>query len=43
VYDEDTDTTALQSVVDIMQNESDPTTSLYTENEVIETTAIHPF
>ena len=42
-YDEDTDTLALQPVIDIMQNESDHTISLYTETEVIETTAIHPF
>jgi len=42
-YDEDTDTLALQPVVDIMQNESDHTISLYTETEVIETTAMHPF
>jgi hypothetical protein len=42
-YDEDTVTTTLQPVVDIMQNESDHTISLYTETEVIETTAIHPF
>ena len=42
-YDEDTDTTALQPVVDIMQNESDHTISLFTEYEVIETTATHPF
>jgi hypothetical protein len=42
-YDEDTNTTALQPVVDIMQNESDHTISLYTETEVIETTALHPF
>ncbi|MFK6999568.1 polymorphic toxin-type HINT domain-containing protein [Flavobacterium oreochromis] len=42
-YDEDTDTLALQPVIDIMQNESDHTISLYTENEVIETTATHPF
>ena len=42
-YDEDTDTTALQPVVDIMENESDHTISLYTEYEIIETTALHPF
>ena len=42
-YDEDTNTTALQPVVDIMENESDHTISLYTEYEVIETTATHPF
>ena len=42
-YDEDTNTTALQPVVDIMQNETDHTISLYTETEVIETTATHPF
>ena len=42
-YDEDTDTTALQPVVDIMENETDHTISLYTETEVIETTALHPF
>ena len=42
-YDEDTNTTALQPVVDIMQNETDHTISLYTETEVIETTALHPF
>ena len=42
-YDEDTDTTALQPVVDIMENETDHTISLYTETEVIETTATHPF
>ena len=42
-YDEDTDTTALQPVVDIMENETDHTISLYTEYEVIETTALHPF
>lgn len=42
-YDEDTDTTALQPVVDVMVNESDHTISLYTETEIIETTAIHPF
>ena len=42
-YDEDTNTTALQPVVDIMENETDHTISLYTETEVIETTATHPF
>ena len=42
-YDEDTNTTALQPVVDIMENESDHTISLFTEYEVIETTATHPF
>jgi hypothetical protein len=42
-YDEDTGTTALQPVVDVMENESDHTISLYTETEVIETTALHPF
>ena len=42
-YDEDTDITALQPVVDIMQNQTDHTISLYTEYEVIETTALHPF
>ena len=42
-YDEDTNTTALQPVVDIMENESDHTISLFTEYEVIETTALHPF
>jgi hypothetical protein len=42
-YDEDTGTTALQPVVDIMQKESDHTISLFTETEVIETTAQHPF
>lgn len=42
-YDEDTNTTALQPVVDIMENETDHTISLYTETEVIETTALHPF
>jgi len=42
-YDEDTDITALQPVVDIIQNESGHTISLYTKTEVIETTAMHPF
>ena len=42
-YDEDTDTTALQPVVDIMENQTDHTISLFTETEVIETTALHPF
>jgi hypothetical protein len=42
-YDEDTNITALQPVVDIMQQESDHTLLLYTEVEVIETTALHPF
>lgn len=42
-YDEDTDTVALQPVIDLMVNESDHTISIYTEAEVIETTAIHPF
>jgi hypothetical protein len=42
-YDEDTDSLDLQPVVDVMVNESDHTISLYTETEVIETTAIHPF
>jgi hypothetical protein len=42
-YDEETGTTALQPVVDIIQNESDHTVKLYTEKEVIETTAIHLF
>jgi len=42
-YDEDTDTIALQPVIDVMINESDHTISIYTETEVIETTAIHPF
>ena len=42
-YDEDTDTTALQPVVDVMENQTDHTISLYTEFEVIETTATHPF
>jgi hypothetical protein len=42
-YDEDTDTVALQPVIDLIVNESDHTISIYTEAEVIETTAIHPF
>ncbi|AZB26252.1 DUF4280 domain-containing protein [Chryseobacterium bernardetii] len=42
-YDEDTDTVALQPVIDLITNESDHTISIYTEAEVIETTAIHPF
>ncbi|MDR2235735.1 MAG: DUF4280 domain-containing protein [Chryseobacterium sp.] len=42
-YDEDTDTIALQPVTDLIINESDHTISIYTEAEVIETTAIHPF
>ncbi|WP_454045902.1 polymorphic toxin-type HINT domain-containing protein [Chryseobacterium sp. Marseille-Q8038] len=42
-YDEDTDTVALQPVIDFIINESDHTISIYTEAEVIETTAIHPF
>jgi len=42
-YDEDTDTLGLQLVVNTTENESDHTISLYTETEVIETTAIHPF
>ncbi|MEJ5048698.1 polymorphic toxin-type HINT domain-containing protein [Chryseobacterium culicis] len=42
-YDEDTDTVALQPVIDFIINESDHIISIYTEAEVIETTAIHPF
>jgi Pretoxin HINT domain/Domain of unknown function (DUF4280)/HNH/ENDO VII superfamily nuclease with conserved GHE residues len=42
-FDEETGETALQEVVHTMQNESDHTISLYTEKEVIETTATHPF
>ncbi|MFS4469968.1 polymorphic toxin-type HINT domain-containing protein [Chryseobacterium sp. T20] len=42
-YDEDMDTVALQPVIDLILNESDHTISIYTEAEVIETTAIHPF
>ncbi|MBB6369757.1 polymorphic toxin-type HINT domain-containing protein [Chryseobacterium shigense] len=42
-YDEDSHTVALQPVVDLMVNESDHTVTIYTEAEVIETTAIHPF
>jgi len=42
-YNEDTDAVALQPVTDLIVNESDHTISIYTEAEVIETTAIHPF
>ncbi|AJH15846.1 polymorphic toxin-type HINT domain-containing protein [Myroides profundi] len=42
-YDEETETISLQPVIDIMVNESDHTVSVYTDKEVIETTAIHPF
>ncbi|MEK6511150.1 polymorphic toxin-type HINT domain-containing protein [Myroides odoratimimus] len=42
-YDEETETISLQPVVDVMVNESDHTVSVYTDKEMIETTAIHPF
>ena len=42
-YDEETETISLQPVVDIIENETDHTVELYISNEVIETTASHPF
>jgi Pretoxin HINT domain/Domain of unknown function (DUF4280)/A nuclease family of the HNH/ENDO VII superfamily with conserved AHH len=42
-FDEETKQIALQEVVHTMQNETDHTISIYTEKEVIETTAQHPF
>lgn len=42
-YDEETGTTALQPVTDLLINESDHTITIYTEAETIETTATHPF
>lgn len=42
-YNEETKEIALQEVVHTMQNETDHTISLYTEQETIETTALHPF
>jgi hypothetical protein len=42
-FNEETKEIALQEVVHTMQNETDHTISLYTEKEVIETTATHPF
>lgn len=42
-YDEDTDAVALQPVINLIVNESDHTISIYTDTEVIETTAVHPF
>jgi hypothetical protein len=42
-YNEETKETALQEVVQVMQQETDHTISLYTDKEVIETTALHPF
>ncbi|KQS92069.1 polymorphic toxin-type HINT domain-containing protein [Chryseobacterium sp. Leaf394] len=42
-YDEDTGSVTLQPVIDLMVNESDHTINIYTEAEIIETTAIHPF
>lgn len=42
-YDEVSGKIALQQVSQVMQNETDHTIKLYTEVEVIETTALHPF
>lgn len=42
-YNEETEETALQKVLYTMEKESDHTVEIVTENETIETTALHPF
>jgi hypothetical protein len=42
-YDETTGNILLEQVTDTMQQESDHTVFVYTDQELIETTAIHPF
>lgn len=42
-YDEETGETGLQEVIDLMQRETDHSIEIHLANEVITTTALHPF